>query len=915
MPGHPQRCRPALQLASLAARDPALLQHHPGNSAARQAGEQPHLTPSAFAEQIRQALSAYDDEEILHWFKHAHGPIREPARRIAEALEIERPRTLQGVLAELAQEERLAGAIPFVAQMVSALSLPPRRLSPPELPLGGYSDVGTHGQPEQILPSQFALDDLEFVRRHAERELLYYRREEPQTRTREELVVLLDQGVRTWGTVRLVLTAALLAFGQLAERKRIHFRIASTSGRGVPHDPLQLSREELAELVQTSDLTANPALALERTLQAGSGSNGGTNQPGDIVLLTHPFNLNEPDLATAARRLGEGYRLFGLTVDAHGLVQLSELRGGAPLALSRFQVDLNPPRVPPQPASAQQTSWSGDVEPVGFPFRFGVEQDSSGEMLFAFDHSGKWLLTATGNGILHAWKTDGGHEVWPRGMIEGEVLQEVQAVLGVAGGFVVAGVVRGLLTAVYYDIRLRQRRVRAQALLRQNELPAVPSALSDVIACRVHWSYDCELHCVVVSVAGPRAAWDLGTFAVARFQLTVAGKESAEPTGFSAGERVIKAIQKAQRCQTQPPYLEVSSSPLETTDSGWLDLDERTGRVDVFLPELGRRDFTPQEDGQPALRGWQAIRAQFCGSTLALALTSTRDRKKEVRLKLYRLPDGMPLGDYLHPAERWAHVLSDDGQLLARQINPMQVEVRPLLDSPVRGFATARGGFHSVPLVLLGERWLAIQIDGRISHFVRWDQGTLVHLVQKHSNLQDLLRHHLKGTGLSLVGAQAALRKVPSWCAYDARRFQRSAWSNLVLGVDHFGQVFLWNHAGQLIAAFFAFQDQLAAWMPDGTCHGPEALLGRRSTPLRCKRLVRLCWKPGLPGRAPSHESPVFTALFHRASGAGNRSAAPFQRPGRVATSVWRDWRGRDQTVADSFCGVRRVSDPVAPQR
>ncbi len=64
----------------------------------------------------------------------------------------------------------------------------------------------TTGNPEQILPSQFALDDLEFLRRFAERELLYFRREEPHSRTREELVVLLDQGVRTWGIVRLVLT-------------------------------------------------------------------------------------------------------------------------------------------------------------------------------------------------------------------------------------------------------------------------------------------------------------------------------------------------------------------------------------------------------------------------------------------------------------------------------------------------------------------------------------------------------------------------------------------------------------------------------------------------------------------------------------------------------------------------------------
>src|SRR5262249_39099308 len=136
-------------------------------------GEEPPLSPVEFARLIASALAPYDHDDLVHWLKYGSGPVKKAARRIAEAIDIERPRSLQGVLAELAQQKRLSGAIPFVAQLVSALSLPPRRLDQHELPMGGYSDVTTRGQPEQILPTQFALDDLEFVRRHAERELLY----------------------------------------------------------------------------------------------------------------------------------------------------------------------------------------------------------------------------------------------------------------------------------------------------------------------------------------------------------------------------------------------------------------------------------------------------------------------------------------------------------------------------------------------------------------------------------------------------------------------------------------------------------------------------------------------------------------------------------------------------------------------
>ena len=103
----------------------------------------------------------------------------------------------------------------------------------------------THGQVDQLLPSQFALDEWDFLRRYVDRELLYFRREEPHTRPRHELIVLLDQGVRTWGDVRLVLGAAVLALGRQAERGRLPFRIATTSTEGKTLDPLAADPEAL----------------------------------------------------------------------------------------------------------------------------------------------------------------------------------------------------------------------------------------------------------------------------------------------------------------------------------------------------------------------------------------------------------------------------------------------------------------------------------------------------------------------------------------------------------------------------------------------------------------------------------------------------------------------------------------------
>src|ERR1035438_1113837 len=44
-----------------------------------------------------------------------------------------------------------------------------------------------------------------------------------------ELILLLDQGVRTWGDVRLVLASAALALSRQAERRQIAVKLAATS--------------------------------------------------------------------------------------------------------------------------------------------------------------------------------------------------------------------------------------------------------------------------------------------------------------------------------------------------------------------------------------------------------------------------------------------------------------------------------------------------------------------------------------------------------------------------------------------------------------------------------------------------------------------------------------------------------------
>ena len=79
-------------------------------------------------------------------------------------------------------------------------------------------------------------------------------------------------------------------------------------------------------------------------------------------------------------------RLFAVAVDAAGEVALSEWRRGAPVALGRCRVEVSgaPTAEPAAPAQPPRSGWTGEVESVGFPFRFDALAPIR-DHLFAFE--------------------------------------------------------------------------------------------------------------------------------------------------------------------------------------------------------------------------------------------------------------------------------------------------------------------------------------------------------------------------------------------------------------------------------------------------------------------------------------------------------------------------------------------------
>lgn len=790
--------------------------------------------PEAFEAQVRKALAAYTVEEMRHWFRHGRGPIKQAAEELARELEAVKPRTLAGVLAALAQRERLAGAVPLVAQLVSALALPPRRLDQNELPLGGYTDVTTRGQPEHLLLSQFAVDDLEFVRRFAGRELLYFRREEPHAQLREELLVLLDQGVRTWGDVRLILAAACFALGKRAVRRNIPLKLAVTSAGGKVIDPLQTDDEALGKLVEASDLSPHPGEALEQVLLEP------TSVARDVVLLSHPRNLAEPDVETAARRVPRGTRLFGLGVDDQGRAQLVHMRRGAAVPIAQFRVDLT--RKAPAPETERVTdampAWRGNVERVGFPFRFGI---TTRVHKFAFNRSGDWLLVASGNGILHAHATDGScTEVLPRGLLHNDVLTDVEAILGLSGGFVVGGRLEMELVAMHYH--WPERRV-------------VAHVLGAAEGKRWQWFYFPQFHSVVVRHEAVCYGVDLAT-----------GERAANlGTAHRPASRVEQACSHVWHYRAPPPELfftldgaprgprapqapsvVVDSDPSPATPSPFVPpgrrtavhLDAATGMLNVTTypepanphdaPTCEIQRFTPLADGQPVLKGCRIMAAQRGEDVLAVS-AYLLDQPQQVTLRLFQLPSGAPICEYAQNSTFFGFALSGDGQRLARQIAEMQLAVHDLGTGSGPVSVTPVGKCHQNLAVELGEETLSITI-GDHGHLLEWPAGKLIIRSRKKNDrfihiTLDLNKSRVAAKGVDLPPAWWS----PAW--YDRKRFMLSATRELVLTVDVFGQIMLWSAAQELLCMFFVFRDKVAAWLPDGTRYGPASITGGPATP------------------------------------------------------------------------------------
>jgi hypothetical protein len=792
---------------------PQMVLSHPFLGARDQA-LQPRMDPEDFELRIRGALESLPDEEIRHWLRHGRAP---QSAAYAQLLSL-RPSGLIAALAQMDRHPRLAGVSLLADRLESALCLPPRQRAAAELQYGGYSDVATRGSPEQILPVQFALDREEFLRRFAERELLYFHREEPSQPTTEELVLLLDQGVRTWGEVRLVLSGAALALVRKAQRKQILVKLAATSEAGDPVDPAQLEAGRFLALLEAADLSADPSMALATLIRSPHA------RQRDLVLLTHRRNLAEPAVTAAARLLDAdpGSRLFAVSLDAKSRIELAELRHGMPVALSHSRVEWpgETACVAPHAVSARRTPWKGDVEPIGFPFRCGVLEpfETCGGLHLLpldFDDSGERVLALGRYGLSFAWLVDGSDvETLQRPIVAGPSPPRIQTVIGVMEGLVLVGQLPRETILAHYDFAGRVCSLR--------RLESTTGAIS--------WFYYRDLH----ALAGRPAKSGSRSLAVDLLDRGAAGPGSSS-----------RAAEAARRADRGIPCCPVPSPERHTAQSDAsgasicraLELDPHTGALHYCLGPEQRVTLTPRSDGRPALKGGRIIHHRQGGDVLAALVGGAATAGLYfISLSRAALIGLFPLTDL---SVKNVFALSRDGHRFAFFSGPHQLQVRDVPGDRPPLLVTS-GEDTWVHFATLGRSFLLVrefELTGprrvRFSCLLRWDQPRL-----------DVAYHDADALIERLGGVVAESRSLPpngiaqTVDGAPPRFVQVIEHGALRILIDRYNHIAVLGSRNEPVCMFYVSRGEVAAWLADGTCWGSRRLIGGEAAPGAAARIA-----------------------------------------------------------------------------
>jgi len=265
-------------------------------------------------------------------------------------------------------EKPETGAVAKAARdLMAAVRLPRQLAAPDELALGGVADISNRGPLDRLLLSELAHDDLTLTIRVALREALYVRREPPAREPPGGLWILLDSGLRQWGTPRVLAVSVALAMIANA-REQQEVRVWRNAGGELQEvDLLSASGVNGQLAVLDPALHAGPILRLF----AGEERESESSAIQRIVIVHR--ETWEADAGFAAH-LGEveGRLDYVGTIDQHGAFALHALPKSRRPPVCRAQLDLDRIFSGANPLEASDRQWpaifSRDPFPLLLPY-------------------------------------------------------------------------------------------------------------------------------------------------------------------------------------------------------------------------------------------------------------------------------------------------------------------------------------------------------------------------------------------------------------------------------------------------------------------------------------------------------------------------------------------------------------------
>ena len=297
---------------------------------------------------------------------------------------------LRSRLSDWLADPELAPLARVARDLAATLTLP-RRLAHDDGPdAGGVSDLSNRGQVDRLLLSELAHDGDVLTARVALGQALYLRRETPPTVPPEDRLLLIDTGLRTWGTPRLLIAAAAIALSDEDDTRAMRIE-----GDRLTEVDL-LTREGVVGLLGSLDAREHPADAIAALAKA----NAIADQTRCVLLTTDQTAADErTDAALRDARLDD---MVVVAVSREGRVELRERTRFGDRTLRSIALDLDRLLGPPTPNAKSLRDTAADLPSVlaTEPFPLPVPYVPTGENAFGFldppftpDNRTLWVVT------------------------------------------------------------------------------------------------------------------------------------------------------------------------------------------------------------------------------------------------------------------------------------------------------------------------------------------------------------------------------------------------------------------------------------------------------------------------------------------------------------------------------------------